>query len=57
MQYALILYLEGEAGPVAGVLPVHQQLVDLLHQLHRGDLQAGVKGSEVGQIQRINHLL
>jgi hypothetical protein len=27
-------YLEREAGAVAGVLPVHEELVDLLHQLH-----------------------
>jgi|LakMenE18May11ns_1017448.scaffolds.fasta_scaffold8013347_1 hypothetical protein len=26
--------LEREAGAVAGVLPVHEQLVDLLHELH-----------------------
>ena len=39
---SVAIELKREASAVAGVLPVHQQLVDLLHQLHGGNLD--VKG-------------
>ena len=35
----LAVQLQGEARPVARVLPVHQQLVDLLHQLGAAHLR------------------
>ena len=39
--------LEGETGAVACVLPVHQQLVDLLDQLHGGNLNGNVLTSSL----------
>lgn len=41
-----VLKEEGEAGAVAGVLAVHEQVMDLLHQLHTAYLQRGTNNTK-----------